>query len=123
MDMRQRQQGMTAIGFIVIASLVAMIGYGAIRLVPIYLTQMKIVKLMNDLKDEYDGAGPTPARLKTEIANRLNIDAVDYPKQQDFVITKSEDGFLVEIDYEDQVPYLANLYLTAKFNNSVEISR
>ena len=111
--MRQRQQGMTAIGFIVIASLVAMIGYGAIRLVPIYLTQMKIVKLMNDLKDEYDG----------EIANRLNIDAVDYPKQQDFVITKSEDGFLVEIDYEDQVPYLANLYLTAKFNNSVEISR
>ena len=61
--------------------------------------------------------------MKREIANRLNIDAVDYPKQQDFVITKSEDGFLVEIDYEDQVPYLANLYLTAKFNNSVEISR
>lgn len=121
--MRQRQQGMTAIGFIVIASLVAMIGYGAIRLVPVYLTQMKIAKLMNDLKAEYDGAGPTPAKLKSEIGNRLNIDAVEYPRQQDFVITKSGDGFLVEIDYEDQVPYLANLYLTAKFNNSVEISR
>ena len=63
--MRQGQQGMTAIGFLVIASLVAMIGYGAIRLVPIYLTQMKITKLMNDLKDEYDGAGPTPAKLKS----------------------------------------------------------
>ena len=50
--MRQRQQGMTAIGFLVIASLVAMIGYGAIRLVPVYLTQMKITKLMNDLRDE-----------------------------------------------------------------------
>jgi hypothetical protein len=123
MDMRQRQQGMTAIGFIVIASLVAMIGYGAIRLIPVYLTQMKIVKLMNDLKDEYDGASPTPAKLLTEIGNRLNIDAVDYPKRQDFVISKSDNGFLVEIDYEDQVPYLANLYLTAKFNNSVEISR
>jgi hypothetical protein len=123
MDMRQRQQGMTAIGFVVIASLVAMIGYGAIRLIPVYLTQMKIVKLMNDLKDEYDGAGPTPAKLLIEIGNRLNIDAVDYPKRQDFVISKSEDGFLVEIDYEDQVPYLANLYLTAKFTNSVEISR
>lgn len=121
--MKQRQQGMTAIGFIVIASLVAMIGYGGIRLIPVYLTQMKIVKLMNDLKDEYDGAGPTPARLMTEIGKRLDIDAVDYPKQQDFVISKIDDGFLVEIDYEDQVPYLANLYLTAKFTNSVEISR
>jgi hypothetical protein len=114
---------MTAIGFIVIASLVAMIGYGGIRLIPVYLTQMKIVKLMNDLKDEYDGAGPTPARLMTEIGKRLDIDAVDYPKQQDFVISKIDDGFLVELDYEDQVPYLANLYLTAKFSNSVEISR
>ncbi|MCL4780355.1 MAG: DUF4845 domain-containing protein [Gammaproteobacteria bacterium] len=121
--MKQRQQGMTAIGFIVIASLVAMIGYGGIRLIPVYLTQMKIVKLMNDLKDEYDGAGPTPARLMTEIGKRLDIDAVDYPKRQDFVISKSDDGFLVEIDYEDQVPYVANLYLTAKFSNSVEISR
>lgn len=121
--MKQRQQGMTAIGFIVIASLVAMIGYGGIRLIPIYLTQMKIVKLMNDLKDEYDGAGPTPAKLMTEIGKRLDIDAVDYPKRQDFVISKSDDGFVVEIDYEDEVPYLANLYLTAKFTNSVEISR
>ncbi|MCL4792691.1 MAG: DUF4845 domain-containing protein [Gammaproteobacteria bacterium] len=48
---------------------------------------------------------------------------MDYPKQRDFLITKSEDGFRVEIDYEDEVPYLANLYLTAKFTNSVEISR
>jgi hypothetical protein len=123
MDMRHHQGGMTAIGFIVIASLVAMIGYGAIRLVPIYLTQMKVVKLMNDLKDEYDGAGPTPAKLMTEIGNRLNIDAVEYPTRKDFLISKSEDGFRVEIDYEDEVPYLANLYLTAKFTNSVEISR
>lgn len=121
--MRQRQQGMTAIGFIVIASLVAMIGYGGIRLIPIYLTQMKIVKLMNDLKDEYDGAGPTPARLMTEIGKRLNIDAVDYPSRQDFVISKSADGFLVKIDYQDEAPYLANIYLTVKFAKSVEISR
>ena len=73
--MRHHQGGMTAIGFIVIASLVAMIGYGAIRLVPIYLTQMKVVKLMNDLKDEYDGAGPTPAKLMTEITTNTSTTA------------------------------------------------
>ncbi len=121
--MKHRQQGMTAIGFIVIATLVAMIGYGAIRLIPVYLTQMKLVKLMKDLQDEYDGAGPTPTRLMTEIGKRLDIDAVDYPKRQDFVISKTDDGFSVVIDYEDEVPYLGNLYLTAKFRNSVEISR
>lgn len=121
--MKHRQQGITAIGFIIIASLVAMIGYGAVRLIPVYLTQMNIVKLMKDLKDEYDGTGPSQARLMAAIGKQLDVDAVDYPKRQDFVISKTENGFRIEVDYEDEVPYLANLYLTAKFNNSVEISR
>ena len=123
MDMKHRQQGITAIGFIIIASLVAMIGYGAVRLIPVYLTQMNIVKLMKDIKAEYDGTGPSQARLMAAIGKQLDVDAVDYPKRQDFVISKTENGFRIEVDYEDEVPYLANLYLTAKFNNSVEISR
>ena len=75
MDMKHRQQGITAIGFIIIASLVAMIGYGAVRLIPVYLTQMNIVKLMKDIKAEYDGTGPSQARLMAAIGKQLDVDA------------------------------------------------
>jgi len=119
--MRQRQQGMTAIGFAIIAALVGMVGYGAIRLIPIYMTQMKISQLMSDLKTEYDGNSATVSRLQTEIGKRLDIDAIDYPKRQDFQISKIDGGFRVSVDYEDSVPYIANLSLTATFDNSVEI--
>lgn len=119
--MRSRQEGMTAIGFMIIAALVACVGYGAIRLIPVYLTQMKIAKLMTDLKAEYDGNAPTVSRLQNEIAKRLDIDAVDYPQRQDFVISRIDGGLRVEVSYSDSVPYIGNLSLTADFENSVEI--
>jgi cell division protein FtsB len=123
MRQRQRQRGMTAIGFIIIAALVGLVGYGAVRLVPVYMTQMQIRQLLADLKTEYDGNAASIARLQTEIGNRLNIDAVTYPTRQDFVITKTEDGLMVSVDYEDSVPYIGNLSLSATFENSVEIRR
>ena len=121
--MRNRQEGLTAIGFVIIAALVAVVGYGAIRLIPVYLNQMKIAKLLSDLKSEYDGNGPTPARLQNEIGKRLDIDAIDYPKRQDFVISSVDEGFRVEVNYADSVPYIANLSLTAEFDNAVEIRK
>ncbi|MEO7385704.1 MAG: DUF4845 domain-containing protein [Gammaproteobacteria bacterium] len=121
--MRQQQRGMTAIGFAVIAALVGLVGYGAIRLIPVYMTQMKIRQMLADLKSEYDGDGANVTRLQTEIGKRLDIDAVDYPKRQDFLISKTDDGLRVDVDYEESVPYIANLSLTAKFDNSVEILR
>lgn len=121
--MRQRQKGITAIGFIIIAMLVGMVGYGAVRLIPVYMTQMKIRQLMADLKSEYDGNNPNATRLQTEIGKRLDIDAIDFPKRQDFVVSKTDDGLRVDVSYEDSVPYIANLSLTASFDNSVEIRR
>ena len=48
--MRQRQQGITAIGFLLIAALVGIVGYGVLRLFPLYMTQLTIRDLMADLK-------------------------------------------------------------------------
>ncbi len=121
--MRQRQQGITAIGFVLIAVLVGMVGYGVLRLFPVYMTQMKIRKLLTDLKVEYDGNGANQSRLQAAIGRRLDIDFVEYPRRQDFVISTTDDGFLVSVSYEDSVPYIANLSLMASFDNSVEITK
>jgi len=121
--MRQRQEGMTAIGFVIIAALVGLVGYGAVRLIPVYRTQMQVRQLLSDLKTEYDGNAVAMNRLQAEIGKRLDIDGVTYPKRQDFVITKTDAGLRISVNYEDTVPYIANLSLTATFDNSVEIRR
>jgi hypothetical protein len=120
---RQRQQGMTVIGFVLIAALVGFVGYGVIRLFPVYMTQMTIRELMADLKTENDGNGANPTRLLSAIGKRLDVNGIEYPRRQDFVISKTAEGFLVEIDYEDGVPFIANISLLASFKNSVEIRK
>ncbi|MEO8443406.1 MAG: DUF4845 domain-containing protein [Gammaproteobacteria bacterium] len=119
--MRQRQRGITAIGFLLIAALVGMIGYGAIRLLPVYMTQFKIRQMLSALKTEYEDNKATQSGLQAEIGKRLDIEGVDYPTRKDFTVAKSENGFTVGISYEDSVPYIANLYLLARFDNTVEI--
>jgi hypothetical protein len=114
---------MTAIGFVLIATLVALVGYGAVRLLPLYMNQMKIRQLMTDLKAEYDGTGATLTRLQSAIGKRLDIDSIEFPKRQDFTISKTGEGFLVQVSYEDSVPYIGNIALTVNFDNSAEIVR
>jgi len=121
--MRRQQQGITAISFLIIAVMVGVIGYAGVRLVPIYLTQMKVRQLLTDLKAEYDGQNVTPSALQAAIARRLDIEMLDFPSTGDFRIEKLGSGYRVSVVYEDRVPYAANLSLVVEFDNSIEIRR
>ena len=68
--MRNRQQGMTAIGMLVLAAIVFLIGYAALRLTPIYLEHMKVLQILNDVKIELDGQEASVARVRASIGNR-----------------------------------------------------
>jgi len=48
--MRNRQTGMTAIGFILVVVVLGLIGFGVIQLVPVYLENMKILQVLNQTK-------------------------------------------------------------------------
>jgi hypothetical protein len=76
----------------VIAALVGLVGYGAMRLIPVFMTQMKIRQLMSDLKRSMTATAPTSRGCRPQ-RKRLDIDAVDFPKRQDFVISKTDEGF------------------------------
>jgi len=121
--MREKQQGITAIGFLIIATMVALIGYAALRLTPIYLEQMKIVRVLEDVKAEFDGQNASIAYIRAGIGKRLNVEMVTVLKLQDFTIKKSERGYVIRAQYENRAPYVANIYLLAVFNTSVEILR
>lgn len=133
--MHGRQQGVTAIGFIIIAGIIAIFGFAALKLVPIYLQQMKVASVLRDVKSNLDGQNPSIAEIRSAIGKRFNIEMLnrkvftgnsDIAREigpKDVKIRKTEDGFMVQIAYEDREPYLANLHLVAVVDNSIEISR
>lgn len=121
--MRKRQQGITAIGFIILAVIVGMLGFGGLKLTPIYLEHMKILSVLNDVKGDLDGQNASVGTIRASIGKRLNIEMVTVLKSQDFKIRKTEGGYEVRAQYENQTQYIGSLYLTGVFNDAVEIRR
>ncbi len=123
--MRDKQQGITLIGLIALLIVLGLLGFAGLKLVPIYLEQMKIAGILNDVKFSLDGQSPSLQVIKSEINKRLNIEMVRDmdTRAKDFKITKSANGYMLNAKYERRTPYLANIYLVVTFDRSVEIFR
>lgn len=123
--MRNRQQGMTAVGMLLLAAVLFLIGFAALRLTPIYLEHMKVLQILNDVKIELDGQEASLARVRASIGNRLNIESVMGLNVKDFRITKTSvgGGYVVQAKYPRKAHYVANIYLLAEFDDTVEILR
>jgi len=119
--MHSRQQGLTAISFLVMAAIAVLIIFAGIRTVPMYMEHIKIVQVLEDVKAEQEGNSPTLATIRTAIGKRLNIEAVTAIDTRAFKIRKTSRGFRVHVKYDASAPYFGNLYLVAKFDDTIEI--
>ena len=118
--MKRTQRGVTMIGWIVILIPVAIVGYTAIRLIPIYLNYTKIARAMTQIGQEMR-ATDTAQNIRYALDKRLDIEQVDFPDAKDFVVRRDGQSWLFEIEYEDGAPLVLNLSITAKFKKSVRI--
>ena len=118
--MRNRQLGVTAIGWLFLLTPVAIVVYAGIRLTPVYLNYMKVVKAMDQAGNELK-AGVNPQSIRTTIDKHFEIDMVDYPTTKDMKITKDGASWIVESQYDDEAPLFANLSLHVTFDKKVKI--
>jgi len=118
--MKRTQRGVTMIGWIVLLIPVAIVGYTGIRLIPIYLNYAKISRSMNQIGQEARGSD-TVLSLRTALEKRMDIEQIDFPDAKDFVVRREGQSWMIEIDYEDGAPLMANLSLAAKFHKSVRV--
>jgi len=120
--MKKQQRGMTAIGLILVLVVLALIAFGVIQLVPVYLENMKIVQLLNQTKTQLDGQNPSIKTIRDTIYKRAQVeDLRDLDTKKDFVIKPISGGYTVTIEYERRKPYFGNVSLLAEFKHSVEI--
>ncbi len=121
--MRARQQGITAISFIVAAVFIGAFALAGLKVLPFYLEQMKVASILVDVQKEMDGNAPTIATIRSAIAKRLDIEMVTGINTQEFAIKKSGKGYVVKAQYENRAQFVSNLYLVVVFDKQVEISR
>lgn len=118
---RNRQLGVTALGWLILLTPFAIVLYAGIRAAPVYLNYLKVVKTLEGTKSELKGGGATAATIKAAIDKHFEIDMVNYPDSKDFKITRDEGAWLVEAQYDDDAPLFSNISLHFAFDKQVRI--
>ena len=118
-----RQQGMTTLGFIILAMLLSLLAFGVLRLTPMYLNYAKVVGVVDGVKSEFDGQKPTRSVIRSSISRRFDVDSVSALTAKDVAITQLEGGWQVSAIYDHTAPFIANISFTVHYDKTVLIRR
>lgn len=121
--MRRRQAGMTTLGMIILVSFVGLFAFAGIRLTPVYLNYMKVVSIVDSVRDEFDGTGASRADISRSIGRRFDIESVSEITAKEVKLTTVEGGFEVAAVYSHKTPFIANVFFLVDFDKRALIRR
>jgi hypothetical protein len=120
--MRNKQLGVTMIGWIILLTPFAIVGYAAVRVLPIYLNYMKVSRALEQSGNEMKSNGGANATgIKNAIDKHFEIDMVEYPDSKTFKITRVDGVWQVEANYDDEAPLFNNVSIHVTFDKIVKI--
>ena len=119
--MRKHQRGITAIGWLILMIPVAIVFYAGIRVSPLYLNYMKVVHSLDSVATELNNEGQTADGLRNAVDKHFQIESVDYPDKKDLKITRVNNVWQIEANYDDQSPLFSNIAILITFDKIVKL--
>jgi hypothetical protein len=107
----KKQQGLSFLGFIIIAVFVALAAITFFKVVPTYTEYFSIVKAVTACANE----GGTPDKVREAFGKRKQIDYFEAVQPADLLISQVGEKTRVNVSYEKVVPLVANVSLLFEF--------
>ena len=121
--MKRPQAGMTTLGMIILVSFVGLFAFAGIRLTPVYLNYMKVVGIVEGVREEFDGTNPSRADIRQSIGRRFDIESVSEITARDVKVASADGGFEVSATYSHKAPFIANVFFLVDFDKRALIRR
>jgi hypothetical protein len=124
MNSKNKQTGITMIGFVALLCILGFFIFAAMKLIPVYTEYFGVVKSMKLLQTE---AGIESATIET-IRGKLNVqydlqyvDENNVPPSAATLIT-ADGAHSLRVAYDRDVPFLYNVDLLVHFDKTVDLS-
>jgi hypothetical protein len=108
---KSRQRGISFIGLVVFASLLAMAGVVAAQIFPTVIEYFAIQKAVQKAAIE----GQTPAEIRTVFDRASAIDDIKSVSAKDLDVSKQGDKVIVAFAYEREIHLVGPAFLTIKY--------
>jgi hypothetical protein len=120
---RQSQNGLTTLGWIIIIATFGSIVLTGLKILPLYLDYFNVKSVVDSVVNDSSIDPKSKRDLWTAINKRLLINQVNSVKRENVSFLRKEGVTTITVDYKVEKPYIAQLYLCAKFNYTVDINR
>lgn len=125
MNILKKQNGMSLVGWLITIALIIVVAIPSIKIIPIYIKDMKIHSEMNKLGDDIlkkqDSLRVTPQTIQAHLLERLTLKGVTEITADDIIITESEYNFNVRVQYEFKERIINDKYFTLNSDRIVNI--
>ena len=119
--MKQRQRGATFLGMVTILLILGAGLYAGLRLVPVYLEYTKVARALEQVRDEHAAIDTNPQMIRNSLERRWDVEDIKSIGWKEIDIAKTAEGYDMTASYENEQPFVANVYLVVKFDKTVSI--
>lgn len=119
--MRNRQHGITLIGFLIVLVVLGFFALVAMRLFPVYSEWYSVVSAMKGLANEPGIGSMSANQIRSRFDRRLYTSYVESVKANNVRIT-TQGGPQIRVRYEVRRPMFGNLDFVATFDRTEKLS-
>lgn len=120
--MKNKQAGITLIGFLIVLAVVGFFGYMAMKLLPAYSEYMGVSKAMTQISTS-GVDGKTLDDIRRDLMFKMGFQYVDDAtiKPKDITIQREPTGSVLNVTYDKQMHFIYNIDFLVHFTKSVPL--
>jgi hypothetical protein len=119
----KRQNGMTAIGWMIVLALIGFFVLITLRMAPAYMEFYKVVSTLESLEEETGWTEVTPQAIRRLLERRFDISYVYVITPRQVSIKPVGAYYNVTAQYDAREHLFANVYVVMKFHKMVRVRR
>jgi hypothetical protein len=122
MQLQKRQRGLGLWGWLYVLFTLGFIALVSMNLVPLYLAEMSIQRVLKAAAQDSGNANLEPAELRNALKLRWDVEGITTLDVRDVKIERSAKGRALAYDYEAKAPLFGDVYIGVHFQNKYPMS-
>ena len=115
MRLQHRQRGLGLWGWIFVLGVIGFAAMVTLKLVPIYLSEMAIEKVVKATANDPANGGVPISELRRNMRTRWDVEGITTLRVEDVKLVKTPGGRALSYDYEARTELLYNISLVVHF--------
>ncbi|MGD0958802.1 MAG: DUF4845 domain-containing protein [Methylomonas sp.] len=120
MNLKTRQQGISAISQLFVIIIILSVFLLALKIIPIYLNNYKVASSLKALQNTPGLLSLSATEIRSKLDKYFDMNYVEHVTAQDIKIVKQYDYVKVDINYERVEPIVGNLSVLVEFNEGFQ---